>query len=135
MYSLSVIIAAILNWLDTISAEYLLDYLRSSCLGSLVSFPLCPPFPDHTDDNAIDSGLRVVHHHPSVFRVYRNSLSPGFVTSPKSVCLMLQKAKTQNIKLWSKERFVDQEDTNQEDRKLSGASHPSSKSTVKTSFM
>lgn len=35
------------------------------------------------------------------------------------------KAKTQNVRVWSKERFVNKEGTNREDGRLSGAPNPS----------
>lgn len=38
---------------------------------------------------------------------------------------MIQKAKTQNIRVCSKERFIGQEGINQEDGSLNGASNPS----------
>ena len=33
------------------------------------------------------------------------------VIEPMSLCPTLQKAKTQNVSVWSEERFTDQEDT------------------------
>lgn len=41
------------------------------------------------------------------------------------MCPMIQKAKTQNIRVCSKERFIDQEGIDQEDGSLNGASNPS----------
>lgn len=51
------------------------------------------------------------------------------ITGPKSMCLTLLKAKTQNIRVWSKDRFIDREGTNQEDGSLISTSNPSSQST------
>lgn len=45
------------------------------------------------------------------------------ITGPKSVCPWLGKAKTQNDRVWSKEKFIDQEDTSQEDGIHSGSSN------------
>lgn len=41
------------------------------------------------------------------------------------MCPMIQKAEIQNIRVWSKEMFIDQEGTNQEDGSLNGASNSS----------
>lgn len=38
---------------------------------------------------------------------------------------MIQKAKTQNLRVWSKEMFIHQEGTNQQDGSLNDASNPS----------
>lgn len=38
--------------------------------------------------------------------------------SEKFVCTALQKAKTENIRLWSKKRYINLEDGNQEDKRL-----------------
>ena len=42
------------------------------------------------------------------------------VTDPKSVCLNFQQAKTQNVRVWSKKRFIDLEVANTEDERPGG---------------
>lgn len=49
------------------------------------------------------------------------------VTGSRPVCLALQKAKTQSVRAWSKERFIGQEGTDWDNR-TNGASNPSSES-------
>lgn len=53
----------------------------------------------------------------------------GGVTGPKSMCLMLQKAKTPDLSVWSEERIIDGEGAGREDGRPSGSSHPSQQST------
>lgn len=52
-----------------------------------------------------------------------------FVTGPKFTCPMLWKAETQNIRIWSREKFIDREITNGNDARPSGASNPSTECT------
>lgn len=59
------------------------------------------------------SGLRrgnASRGRPTVGTVSWHARQTG--TGPKSVCPMLGKAKTQNIRVWSKERFTDRKGTN-----------------------
>lgn len=48
----------------------------------------------------------------------------NIVIGPKSMCCKLQKVKTQNIRVWSKERFIDRAGADREDGNPSGSSNP-----------
>lgn len=50
-----------------------------------------------------------------------NCQNVKIVTKPKSMCLMFQKAKSQNVKSWRKEMFIDQEDMDQDNGRPTGA--------------
>lgn len=58
------------------------------------------------------------------------SPSPGLSSANQLLmCLTLQKAKTENVRVWSKERLIDSERANWEDGSPSGTSNPSYEST------
>lgn len=50
-----------------------------------------------------------------ILRVVLRQTQSNPVTRLKSMCLTLSKAKTQNVRVWSEERFIDLEDAHRED--------------------
>lgn len=70
-----------------------------------------------------------VNEEISIYTIFCLLNEKRIVTGPKSVCLMLLMAKTQNIRVWSKDSFISREGAKQEDGSLSSASNPYSQST------